>query len=190
MDGLKSEDVSPDYESDSSENQNTSSALLTSPPASDQLRAAEQSPVASEGPPGKKKRSSFTIAYKLEVVAYAEKYGLRSASRWFGVEETLLRRWKDLKPYMEMMKDADKTLKRRLPWVAKRVKDHTSTIPVSMYCCSDGSLRCSCALNGKNCALVDSILSTCLTYIWVRFAYVSSVVGTCEHFRPVLECCL
>ena len=122
MDGLKSEDVSPDYESDSSENQNASAALLASPPASDRLRAAEQSPVASEGPPGKKKRSSFTIAYKLEVVAYAEKYGLRSASRWFGVEETLLRRWKDQKPYMEMMKDADKTLKRRLPWVAKRVR--------------------------------------------------------------------
>ena len=52
-------------------------------------------------------RSTYTAAFKLQVVAHAEATGNRVAGREFGVNESVIRRWRKFKTQYENLEDKD-----------------------------------------------------------------------------------
>ena len=52
-------------------------------------------------------RSTYTASFKLQVVAHAEATGNRVAGREYGVNESVVRRWRKFKTQYENLQDKD-----------------------------------------------------------------------------------
>ena len=64
-----------------------------------------------------KKRASYTAAFKLEVVAYADEHGNRPAGRQFGVRESLVQDWRKKEDLLHTVKETKRAVRgQKLRW--------------------------------------------------------------------------